>query len=93
VDRGNHSAFEFMEDCASRIVGRLQITTDAHKPYLAAVEKAIGSDADYAHCGATEADEARYCPATCIGCEMKTVSGEHDPKHVETSDVDARTLA
>lgn len=95
-DRGKHSAFAFMEDCASRINGRLQITTDAHKPYLAAVEKAFGGDADYAQLhkiyGATEANEARYSPATCIGCEMKTVSGVPDPAHVSTSYVERQNL-
>ncbi len=83
-DRGKHSAFAFMEDCASRINGRLQITTDQHKPYLASVERALGGDADYAQLhkiyGATEANEARYSPATCIGCEMKTVSGVPAPQ-------------
>lgn len=95
-DRGKHSAFAFMNDCASRINGRLQITTDAHKPYLAAVEKAFGGDADYAQLhkiyGATQADEARYSPATCIGCEMKTISGVPAPKHVSTSYVERQNL-
>jgi len=95
-DRGKHSAFAFMQDCASRIVGRLQITTDAHKPYLAAVEKAFGGDADYAQLhkiyGATEANEARYSPATCIGCDMKTISGVPDPAHVSTSYVERQNL-
>ena len=94
-DRGKHSAFAFMDDCASRINGRLQITTGAHKPYLAAVEKAFGADADYAQLhkiyGAPEANEARYSPATCIGCDMKTVSGV-DPKHVSTSYVERQNL-
>jgi IS1 family transposase len=65
-DRGKHSAFAFMQDAASRIVGRLQITTDAHKPYLAAVEQAFGGDANYAQLhkiyGATEANEAGTAP-------------------------------
>jgi IS1 family transposase len=95
-DRGKHSAFAFMEDCAARINGRLQITTDAHKPYLAAVEKAFGGEADYAQLhkiyGAPEVNEARYSPATCIGCDMKTVSGVPDPKHVSTSYVERQNL-
>jgi hypothetical protein len=37
-----------MEDCASRIRGRVQITTDGHKAYLEAVENAFGADIDYA---------------------------------------------
>ena len=95
-DRGKHSAFAFMDDCARRINGRLQITTDAHKPYLAAVEKAFGGDAGYATLhklyGAPEATEARYSPATCIGCDMKTISGVPDPKHVSTSYVERQNL-
>src|SRR5438105_4198720 len=47
-DRGKHSAYQFMQDAAKRIVGRPQITTDAHRPYLQAVEDAFGIDVDYA---------------------------------------------
>jgi hypothetical protein len=41
-------AKEFLEDCASRIQGRVQVTTDGHKAYLEAVEGAFGMDVDYA---------------------------------------------
>lgn len=41
-------AREFMNDVAYRIVSKPQITTDAHKPYLKAVEEAFGADCDYA---------------------------------------------
>ena len=37
-----------MEDCASRITNRVQITTDGHRVYLEAVEDAFGADIDYA---------------------------------------------
>src|ERR1035438_7659876 len=33
-------ARDFMQDCASRIRGRVQVTTDGHKAYLEAVEGA-----------------------------------------------------
>src|SRR5215469_391980 len=33
-DRGKYSAYNFMRDAATRITGRPQITTDAHRPYL-----------------------------------------------------------
>jgi hypothetical protein len=39
---------DFMEDCASRIKGRVQITKDGHRAYLEAVEGAFGMDVDYA---------------------------------------------
>ena len=89
-------AREFMLDCAERIVGRPQITTDAHKPYLKAVEEAFGADCDYAQLhkiyGASTPDESRYSPATCIGCDMKTVMGDPDPAHVSTSYVERQNL-
>jgi hypothetical protein len=33
-----------MKDVAYRITGRPQITTDAHKPYLKAIEEAFGAE-------------------------------------------------
>jgi hypothetical protein len=38
----------FMEDLASRLATRVQITTDGHKVYADAVEGAFGVDVDYA---------------------------------------------
>jgi len=90
-------AKEFMHDCASRIRNRVQITTDAHRAYLEAVESAFGADIDYAQLqklyGASNENETRYSPARCIGCEMKTVSGDPDPKHVSTSFVERQNLS
>ena len=58
--------------------GRVQVTTDAHKPYLKAVEGAFGIEVDYAQLqkiyGApSDEEQRRYSPGKCIGCEMKTV--------------------
>jgi len=89
-------AQEFMEDCASRVKGRAQITTDGHRVYLDAVEGAFGSDVDYAQLqkiyGASMEPERQYSPARCIGCDMKVVSGNPDPKHVSTSFVERQNL-
>ena len=89
-------ATDFMLDCRERIIGHPQITTDAHKPYLKAVEEAFGGDADFATLhkiyGASNDSETRYSPATCIGCDMKTVSGDPDPAHVSTSFVERQNL-
>src|SRR5713226_6006623 len=41
------TAFDFMQDLAGRLANRVQLTTDGHKPYLAAVEDALGADIDY----------------------------------------------
>ena len=89
-------AQEFMQDCASRINGRVQVTTDGHRMYLDAVEGAFGIDCDYAMLqkiyGASMDNETRYSPAKCIGCDMKVVSGNPDPKHVSTSFVERQNL-
>ncbi len=95
-DRGKRAAYEFMQDCASRIVGRPQITTDALRHYVNAIEDAFGAEVDYAQLhklyGASTPDESRYSPATCIGCDMKVVSGDPDPRHVSTSYVERQNL-
>jgi IS1 family transposase len=90
-------AMEFMLDCAARIKGRVQVTTDGHKAYLDAVETAFGADCDYAMLqkiyGAPSDEETRrYSPARCIGCDLKVVSGDPDPKHVSTSYVERHNL-
>ncbi len=88
-------ANEFMQDCASRIKGRVQLTTDGHKAYLEAVEGAFGCDIDYARLikvyGKSQ-EEARYSPAECIGCETKWVAGRPDPEHISTSFVERYNL-
>ncbi len=89
-------ATDFMLDCRERIVGHPPITTDAHKPYLKAIEEAFGGDADYAMLhkvyGASNEPEHRYSPAACIGCDMKVAGGDPDPAHVSTSYVERQNL-
>lgn len=44
--RGAHTARLFMDDLASRLANRVQLTTDGHRVYLQAVEDAFGKDID-----------------------------------------------
>ena len=78
-------------------MGRPQRTAHALRHYLTAIEDAFGGDVDYAQLhklyGAATPDESRYSPATCIGCDMKVVSGDPDPKHVSTSYVARQNLS
>lgn len=50
-DRDAHFANAFMDDVASRLSNRVQLTSDGHKSYLNAVEGAFGADVDYAPTG------------------------------------------
>lgn len=43
--------------------------------------------------GAATENHARYSPAKCIGCDMKVVSGDPDPKDVSTSFVERQNLS
>jgi IS1 family transposase len=90
------SATEFMQDLASRLVNRVQLTTDGHKMYLSAVEEAFQGDVDFAQLvkvyGAPQDGEKRYSPAECIGCERIGVTGSPDPKLVSTSYVERANL-
>jgi IS1 family transposase len=96
-DRGIGTANFFMQDVASRISNRVQLTTDGHRVYVDAVENAFGADIDYSMLvkiyGMPDSfSESRYSPATCIGCRTATISGEPDPKHISTSFVERQNL-
>ena len=90
------TATEFMQDLAGRLSNRVQLTTDGLKAYLSAVEDAFGNNIDYAMLvkiyGESAEAEKRYSPATCIGCTSTTVTGNPDPKHVNTAYVERQNL-
>jgi hypothetical protein len=88
-DRDGETAKVFLLDLASRLRGRVQLTSDGHKPYLAAVEEAFGADVDYAMLvkiyGDAPEGQKRYSPAECVGCRSQVVTGRPDPDHISTS--------
>jgi len=94
--RGSQTARAFMDDLASRLANRVQLTTDGHRVYLQAVEDAFGKDIDYAMLvklyGNDQESETRYSPAECIGCREIGVMGHPDPKHISTSHVERQNL-
>lgn len=89
-------AMAFMEDVASRLATRVQLTTDGHKAYLDAVEGTFGADVDFAQLvklyGATPEGETRYSPAQCTGTIRTRVAGNPDPAHISTSFVERQNL-
>jgi IS1 family transposase len=94
--RGAAWANVFMEDIASRVASRIQITTDGHKAYAEAVEGAFGMDVDYAMLiklyGNDGNFDTKYSPGECIGIRTATLCGAPDPKHVSTSYVERQNL-
>jgi IS1 family transposase len=90
-------AFEFMQDVASRLANRVQLTTDGHKAYLEAVEGVFGVDIDYAQLvkiyGSEQPiGETRYSPAKCLGARPTMITGNPDEDHISTSYVERSNL-
>ena len=86
-----------MEDVASRIKNRIQLTTDGYKAYFDAVEDAFLGEIDYAilhKIYGTPPNEAgsRYSPAKCMGIKISLMNGDPDPKHISTSYVERQNL-
>ena len=94
--RAGATAFEFMQDLASRLANRVQLTTDGHRVYLNAVQDAFGSEIDYAMLvkiyGHDAADDSRYSPAECIDCKPIAITGQPEAKHISTSYVERQNL-
>jgi len=85
-----------MQDVASRLARRVQLTTDGHKAYLEAIEGAFGADIDYAMLvklygnEGGVSSEVRYSPAQCTGAKKTAVTGNPDMEQVSTAMLSAR---
>jgi len=100
--RDEWSAYEFVSDLASRIASeRVQITTDGHRPYIAAIESEFGARADYAQLikefGTERSEDGsptarRYSPNKVTSQEVRVISGNPDPDHISTSYVERHNL-
>jgi IS1 family transposase len=94
--RNTDYALHFVDDLRSRLANRVQVTSDGHRPYLAAMDTVFGEDADYAMLvklyGAEPGGEKRYSPAKCLGAVKTTIAGNPDPKHISTSYVERQNL-
>ena len=94
--RDAESAYTIMQDVASRLANRVQLTTDGLKAYLIAVDSAFKGDIDYATIhkiyGTDPTSERRYAPPKCLSCKTENVIGDPDPAHVSTSYVERANL-
>jgi len=94
--RNADCASDFINDLKSRLANRVQLTTDGHKMYLEAIEKAFGSEIDYAQLvklyGQDLEAEKRYSPAKCIGADKQVIQGNPDIKAVSTSYIERQNL-
>jgi IS1 family transposase len=92
-DRGRMAAHAFVQDIASRMRNRVQISTDGLGDYISAIENAFGADVDYAQIIKTygrdeTTDDRRYSAPEFVSSEKKIVAGNPDVKLISTSYVE-----
>jgi IS1 family transposase len=92
-NRDAATADAFMQDVASRMKNRLQISTDGLSAYVEAIEKAFGPDVDYGQIvktyGAQESNNnRRYSAPEFVSCEKKIIKGSPDCDLISTSYVE-----
>lgn len=97
--RTSGSADRFMRDVADRLENRVQLTTDGHRMYLVAVERAFGyNSVDYAQLVKTygqneeQGPARRYSPPVCTGAIKERIMGNPDEALVSTSYVERANL-
>jgi IS1 family transposase len=86
----------FIQDVASRLKNRIQLTTDGLKAYLEAVDEVFGADVDYAQLvklyGPSLEGETRYSPAVCNGTNKMPINGKPKRKDISTSHIERQNL-
>jgi IS1 family transposase len=91
-------ATEFMQDVASRLSHRVQLTTDGHKAYLKAVDTAFGYQVDYAKLVKVygepmgKGSDRRHSSADFVRAEKIAVTGSPRVEKVSTSHVERQNL-
>lgn len=95
-DRSTESAKMFIEDLASRLSQRIQLTTDAFGAYRPAVDESFGSSIDFGQIikiyAAGSTGYTKSGPAPCIGSKKDVVVGNPDFKKISTSYVERQNL-
>lgn len=96
-DRTRVYADVLMDDLASRLKHRIQLTTDGFSSYIAAVESAFGINVDYSMLNKVYGADMDPKNRTArlrelVGIYKSTVKGKPNPKHVGTSFVERMNL-
>ncbi|MBI1814362.1 MAG: IS1 family transposase [Deltaproteobacteria bacterium] len=95
--RTYHTTMEFVDDLASRLRNRVQISSDGFPAYVHAIEQAFGRDVDYAtvvkEYAETPAGRGRYSPPRVVSSEKDDLIGYPNMDLVSTSLVERSNLS
>ena len=90
------TATAFMADLSSRLVNRVQLSSDALRAYVEASELAFGADVDYGQIvksfEAEPIGPGRYSPPRVVSATRIPVLGDPDPVHISTSLIERQNL-
>lgn len=92
--RTRATADAFVQDVASRMKNRVQISTDGLRAYVEAIEKTYGADVDFAQIVKTYTHDVdalpnrRYSAPEIVSTEKKIFSGSPDIDRISTSYVE-----
>jgi len=92
-DRSQATVTAFVQDVASRMAYRVQVSTDGLKAYVEAIEKGFGADVDYGQVIKTYGVEEthpqrRYSAPEFVSAERKVIAGNPDHDLISTSYVE-----
>ena len=96
--RDAYHAKTFMDDLASRVKNRVQISSDALRAYEDAIERSFGTEADYAQVVKTYSvtplgnaalpAAVRYSPSEVVKVEKNVIAGTPDVNRITTSHIE-----
>jgi IS1 family transposase len=94
--RTRANAITFMNDLSGRLSNRVQISTDALRSYVDAIEESFGADVDYGQIvkfyDAEPIGAGRYSPPQVTGAVRTVITGAPDQAHISTSFVERQNL-
>lgn len=95
--RNTVSAYKFIRDLSERTLGTYQITADALRGYVGAIEEWYGADVHFAQLqkiyGRTEAGPEWYGGGRVIAAVPKVRTGNPDFAHISTSHIERCNLS
>ena len=86
----------FIDDLASRLTNRIQLSSDAMDAYVSAIDESFGPNVDYGHIVKSYEAEAigpgRYSPPKVVSSIRIPILGSPDRAHISTSFIERQNL-